>query len=785
MKLGHKTHAFLKILAIGAAIISGALLVWASTFQIPDLSAFDDRTIAQSTKIYDRTGEHLLYEFHGDIKRTVVPFEEMSRHVKNATIAIEDEDFYNHFGIKPSAIIRAVFSNIQEGDLLGGQGGSTITQQVVKNSLLTNEKTITRKIKEWVLALKIERVLTKEDILEMYLNEVPYGGNVYGIEEAARRFFGKTASELTLAESAYLAALPQAPTYYSPYGNNQEALESRKNTVLRRMLAHNFITQEEHDEALALEVDFAEPDAYGIFAPHFVFFVGEYIEENYGPRALNEYGLNVITTIDYDLQKQGQEIVKRHALSNETNFNAENAALVAIDPKTGQIITMVGSRDYFDDEIPGKFNIALAHRQPGSAFKPFVYATAFERGYTPETIVYDLKTQFSVNCAPTNLTSEGGCYSPVNYDGNFQGPITFRTALAQSVNIPAVKALYLAGMQESLRTARDMGIESLGDVERYGLTLVLGGGEVSLLDITSAYSVFANDGMRNPYQSILRIEDTNGEIIEEFETNTKRAIPAEIARQMNDVLSDNDARAPAFGENSYLYFPGQDVAAKTGTTNDYRDAWIIGYSPTVSVGAWAGNNDNTSMVKRVAGFIIAPLWNEFMQLALEKYPNENFRDPRPIDDDIKPILRGDLNSMGAHHTILHWVNKSDPRGSIPSNPSSDAQYRNWEYSVSNWSTGQGLPGGGETNGPFRITGLDSEYSLTDTIRFGVSPTGRIERYEVQVNGRLIGSSENPPFMFGFVPSGAGVEAGRHAITIQVTTTEGEVILLSEEFDITN
>lgn len=783
MKIGRKTHVALKVLAVGAAVIGGAILIWASTFQIPDLSAFEDRSIAQSTKIYDRTGEHLLYEFHGDIKRTVVPFEEMSRHVKNATIAIEDEDFYEHSGVKPGAIIRAAFVNLQQGHF--SQGGSTITQQVVKNSLLTNEKTISRKIKEWVLALKIEKVLTKEDILEMYLNEVPYGGNIYGIEEAARRYFGKTASELSLAESAYLAALPQAPTYFSPYGNNQDALEERKNTVLRRMRAHKFVTREEYEGALETEVDFAEPDAYGIFAPHFVFFVGEYIEENYGPRALNEYGLKVITTLDYDLQKQAQEIVKRHALSNASNFNAENAALVAIDPKTGQIVTMVGSRDYFDDEIPGKFNIALAHRQPGSAFKPFVYATAFKKGYTPETVVYDLKTQFSVNCSPSNLTSEGGCYSPVNYDGNFQGPITFRNALAQSVNIPAVKALYLAGLQDSLRTARDMGIDSLENIERYGLTLVLGGGEVSLLDITSGYSVFANDGIRNHYSAILRIEDTNGEIIEELEEDSKRAIPAEIARQISDVLSDNDARAPAFGANSYLHFPNHDVAAKTGTTNDYRDAWIVGYSPTISVGAWAGNNDNSAMVKRVAGFIIAPLWNEFMQIALEKYPNESFREPPQIDNDIKPILRGDINSMGSHHSILHWVNRSNPLGPIPSNPSSDAQYRNWEYSVANWSTGRGLPGGGDTSGPFRITGLSSEYSPVDTVRFGVAPEGRIERYEVLVDDRVIGVSQNTPYMFGFVPRGTGIEAGRHTLTIRVTTTDGEEITLTGEFDVLN
>lgn len=774
-----------KIGVIVAALCGGLLLLWTSTFEIPDLSSFDERDVAQSTKIYDRTGEHLLYEFHADIKRTVVPLDEISDAMKNATIAIEDDSFYRHFGIRPDAIVRAIFTNLKNGDLLGGQGGSTITQQVVKNSLLTSEKTITRKIKEWVLAIRLERELSKDEILEIYLNEIPYGGNVYGIEEAARRYFNKTASELSVVESAYLAALPQAPTYFSPYGNNQEELERRKNSVLNRMEDLNFLTKKELEEALETEVAFAEPDSFGIFAPHFVFYVGEQVEEKYGPRALNEYGLTIITTLDYDLQKRGQEITKRYALSNEANYNARNAALVAVDPKTGQILTMVGSRDYFDSEIPGKFNIALAHRQPGSAFKPFVYATAFEKGYTPETVVYDLRTQFSANCEPNDLTSENGCYSPGNYDDTFRGPMTFRDALAQSVNVPAVKALYLAGIQDALRTARDMGIQSLTNADRYGLTLVLGGGEVSLLDITSAYGVFANDGTRHPYVSILEIKDSKGVVLEEYQEDSIRALPSEIARQITDVLSDNEARTPAFGANSYLYFPGRDVAAKTGTTNDYRDAWIVGYTPTIAVGAWAGNNDNTSMEKRVAGFIIAPLWNEFMQAALEVRPNERFKNPKPLDTSIKPILIGNVSAMGAHHSILHWVDKSNPQGPIPSTPSRDPQYRNWEYIVSNWATGKPLPiySGGNSSS-FSITGLSSEYILTDTVRFGVTNPGNIERYDVYIDNIFLGSSEASPFMFGFIPNRVGVSAGTHTLRVDLETTNGSETL-SQAFEITN
>lgn len=686
-------------------IATGALFIWISTLDIPDLSSFEERRILQSTKIYDRTGEVLLYDLHQDVKRTIIPFEKISRHIKNATVAIEDDTFYEHMGVRPLAILRAAIANLQGGNLLGGQGGSTITQQVIKNSILVREKTLTRKIKEVILAIRLEQALTKDEILSHYLNESPYGGTIYGVEEASLAFFGKSASDVTLAEAAYLASLPQLPTYYSPYGSNKDELDKRKDLVLSQMLKNNFISQEEYEAAKQEVVDFRPQAATGIRAPHFVFFIRDYLAEKYGEESLAERGFRVVTTIDWELQEAGEKIVREKALYNEKAFNAENGALVAVDPKTGEILTMVGSRDYFDEQVEGNFNIAVADRQPGSAFKPFVYAAAFNKGYTPETVVFDLKTQFSTACPVDNLTSEGNCYSPTNYDNKFRGPVSFRNALAQSLNVPAVKALYLAGTKESVKLARDLGITTLTNPERYGLTLVLGGGEVKLTEMVGAYSVFANEGEKNELHGILRIEDSKGNVIEEFKSTPTRVLDRNVALQISDILSDNVARTPLYGANSLLHFPGRDVAAKTGTTNDKRDAWIIGYTPNLAVGAWAGNNDNRSM-SEISGLIITPMWRAFMDVALEKFPQDTFAEAPKTPDDIKPILRGVWfdpstlvnttdestptlsleNTLASAHSILYYVNKNDPRGPSPSNPGNDPQFAYWEYPVSLWKS---------------------------------------------------------------------------------------------------
>lgn len=681
----------------------GALFLWISTLDIPDLSSFEERRILQSTKIYDRTGEILLYDLHQDVKRTIVPYKEISHHVKNATIAIEDDKFFEHWGVRPMAIIRAALANLQGGDLFGGQGGSTITQQVIKNSILEREKTLTRKIKEAILALRLEQVLEKEEILNYYLNESPYGGTIYGVEEASQAFFGKHANDITLVEAAYLAALPQAPTYYSPYGTNRAALEKRKNLVLQRMHINEFISDDEYAAALATSTEFIAQVSTGIRAPHFVFYVRDYLSRKYGEESLAERGFRVITSLDWELQEAAENIVKEKALHNETAFNAENGALVAVDPQTGEILTMVGSRDYFDEDIDGNFNIAIAERQPGSSFKPFVYAAAFDAGYTPETVVFDLKTQFSTACAPDNFTSEDGCYAPKNYDGAFRGPVSLRNALAQSLNIPAVKALYLAGIKNSLKFAHDLGLTTLTNPDQYGLTLVLGGGEVKLVEMVGAYSVFANNGVKNDLTSIIRIEDNTGAVIEESTPSETRVMREQVALQISDVLSDNVARTPLYGSNSMLYFPGRDVAAKTGTTNDKRDAWIVGYTPNLAVGAWAGNNDNESM-SELSGLIITPMWRAFMDVALATREQETFSRPQATPYDAKPILRGiwfdpvaslvqtgsstpqlnTITSIGSAHSILYYVDKNNPTGPRPTNPARDSQFALWEYSVSLW-----------------------------------------------------------------------------------------------------
>lgn len=683
-----RRHTLQTLLLLGGtiiALIAGALFLWAASIRLPQFDVFEERKIEQSTKIYDRTGEKLLYDVHENVQRTVVPFTQISRNVKNAVVAIEDAEFYEHKGIKISSIIRATFANILSGGF--SQGGSTITQQVVKNSLLTQEKSLTRKLKEWVLSVKLEQALSKEEILALYLNEAPWGGALYGVEEASREFFSKHATDLTLAESAYLAALPQAPTYYSPYGEHTDALEARKNLVLSRMEQLGFITKEERAAAEAEVVTFNPRPESRLKAPHFVFYVREYLEEKYGQRAIEEKGLRVTTTLDYELQEKTQEIITRGALENQKNFNASNAGAIALDPTTGEILAMVGSRGYFDKGIDGNVNVTLARRQPGSAFKPFVYATAFKKGYTPDTILFDLRTQFSTACSPTNLTSEGDCYSPGNYDSVFRGPMRIREALAQSVNVPAVKALYLAGIKDSIKTARDMGITTLADPARYGLTLVLGGGEVTLLEMAGAYGAFANEGVRSPTTAILKIEDNEGNVLEEYAEKSFRVIDRNIALQISDILSDNAARTPAFGERSSLYFPGRAVAAKTGTTNDYRDAWIIGYTPNLVVGAWAGNNDNTPMQKKVAGFIIAPLWHEIMDAALASRQSDWFPAPEYNYEGLKPVLTGSWQGEGGVHSILHYVDKDNPRGPYPSNPANDPQYRFWEAPVRAWGGG--------------------------------------------------------------------------------------------------
>jgi penicillin-binding protein 1C len=594
---------------ISLGIVVFALMIgWIASLQLPDFNNFENRSIANSTKIYDRTGTIVLYNIHDNVRRTEVPISEMSPYIQKATISIEDAHFYEHNGFRPTSFIRAALANVLTGGY--SQGGSTIDQQVVKNALLTREKTISRKLKEIVLALKLDREVPKDTILQIYLNESPYGGTIYGVEEASLSFFNKHAKDLTLTEAAYLAALPQSPTYYSPYGKHRDELEKRKNLVLERMYELGYITEAEKNTSQAETANFQLDVSNSGKALHFVMYIREYLEQQYGDDAVQNGGLKVITTIDYNLQKQLEDIVKQGALENEKKYKATNAAAVAIDPKTGQILAMVGSRDFFDTEIPGQYNIALADRQPGSSFKPIVYAAAFEKGYTPETVLYDVPTEFSARCDaygnPKPGVSASACYMPENYDGLFRGPVSLRDALAQSLNVPAVKLLYLTGLNTAVQLAQDMGLSTIQDPARYGLSLVLGGGEVTLLELTNAYGVFADNGIYNPPVGILEVRDSDNTVLEKYTKREKEVLPDSVTSLISSVLSDNVAKIPSYGAitSSPFYFGDRPVAAKTGTTNDYRDVWVVGYTPSVVIGMWGGNNNNTPIDKKVAGLCL-------------------------------------------------------------------------------------------------------------------------------------------------------------------------------------
>ncbi len=680
-------------ITLSIGIVGVALLIgWVATLSLPDFNNFENRDISNSTKIYDRTGKIVLYNINFNVKRTEIPFEEISPYIRQATISIEDSHFYEHRGFRPTSFVRAMLVNIKSGSF--SQGGSTINQQVIKNSLLTRDKTITRKLKEIVLSIKLDAEVPKDTILRMYLNESPYGGTLYGVEEASLSYFNKHARDVTIAEAAYLAALPQAPTYFSPYGKHLDKLEKRKNLVLQKMYELGYITEAEKNDAQSQAVTFDKDLSASGKALHFVMYVKEYLEEKYGEDVVLNGGLKVITTIDYEMQQKLETIVKEGAFANDKKHKAKNAALVAIDPKTGQILSMVGSRDFFDKEIQGQYNIATALRQPGSSFKPIVYAAAFNKGYTPETILFDVPTQFSTRCDPygnpLGSASKNDCYMPGNYDEIFRGPISLRDALAQSLNVPAVKLLYLTGLGTAVKLAQDMGLSTITDASRYGLSLVLGGGEITLLELTNAYGVFANNGIYSKPQGILEVRDSDGTLLEKFSPSQTEVLPETVTSLISSVLSDKVAKIPAYGTNSPLYFGDRPVASKTGTTNDFRDVWVIGYTPSLVVGMWGGNNDNTPIDKKVAGLVLAPIWHKAFVSALATSSIEYFPEPLPNMSQ-KPILRGEYCTPDGIHEILKYVIKDNPDGPLPANPDGDSQYTLWETGIQNWLAKNSLP----------------------------------------------------------------------------------------------
>jgi 1A family penicillin-binding protein len=751
------------------------MFIWIATLKIPTIDAFHARKVVSSSQILDRTGKVNLYDVHENVQRQIVDTTEIPDITKNAIIAVEDKEFYNHNGIVPRSIFRGLISQFLP--FMRDSGGSTITQQVLKNTILSNEKSITRKVKEWVLALKIEKQMTKDEILALYLNEAPYGGTLYGISEASRVFFNKKSNQINLVESAYIAAIPNAPTYFSPYSEaGRKRLEGRKNLVLEKMFEQDMITREQYDAARDEYVNFIPQKDSGAKALHFVEYVRAYLEKKYGPDALTNEGLKVYTTLDWDLQQVAEETIKENALKNETAWNASNSALVAIDPKTGQILSMVGSRDYHDTAIDGMFNVATALRQPGSSFKPIVYARAFEKGFEPDTVLFDVPTNFAGSCAPN--VSGDGCYAPQNYDNKFVGPVSLRSALGQSRNIPAVKLLYLVGIDDALRAARNLGITSLNkSAEFYGLSLVLGGGEVSLLEMTSSYATFANDGKYNKPVAILKIVDANGKVLEENKPSEgEQRISAEAARRLSSVLSDNVARSPLFGANSLLNIGG--AAAKTGTTNDNKDAWLVGYTPNIAVGVWSGNNDNKPMSK--GSIISGPAWNTYMRAAIAKLGSESFGEYSQGSDyySTPPVIRGKWQGgesfwidtisggLATEYTpeetreekvipnvksILYWINPENPR--VLSAGRSDGQLGRWQAGIDAWIGGKQFPTPVKPsfsdnihkpeNRPVVTISIDPDkqiFSITEplNVSFTASGVGRaIEKITLTYNGRVL------------------------------------------------
>lgn len=675
----------------------GSFKVFYAVRDLPHPEDFASFKPIQSTKIFDRTGKILLYEIHGDQNRTIVNGDKIPKYAKYATIAIEDENFYLHSAFDTKSIIRAFIKNIIRGRIV--QGGSTITQQLVKNVFLTPEKTIERKIKELILAYWIEKKYTKDQILDFYLNQISYGSNVYGIESAAQTFFGKHAKNLTIAESAYLASLIKAPSYYSPWGKHKDELRERKNYVLKKMYELGFIDDQQFDAAKNEKVTFLTPNLGTIKAPHFVMMVKKYLENKYGKDMVENGGLRIITTLDWSMQNEAEKVVIDGAKRNKKLYNGSNAALMAQDPKTGQILALVGSANYFDDNIDGQFDVATQGlRQPGSTFKPFVYMAAFKKGFTPDTIIFDVPTEFTSNNSSCPIyvdfsINNNRCFHPQNFDDMFRGPVSMKEALAESINVPAVKTLYLAGVKSSIDIAHKFGITTLKNPSKYGLSLVLGSGEVKLVDLVNAYSTIAQNGIKHNQSFILEIDDSKGNILEKYQNLKEKVIEEVYPETINGILSDINLRSKLFHASLGLTeFSGYQVALKTGTTNDYRDAWTIGYTPFLVVGVWAGNSNYKPMKRHGSSILAAlPIWNKFFEKFINNYQPETFK-PQTISLESQlPMLNGKyiINKNTQYpqiHSILYYINKDNPTVLRSENSKDiDSQFYNWEMPVIEWA----------------------------------------------------------------------------------------------------
>ncbi len=706
----------LRIFAVGIAILAILFIYYAK--DLPDPNKLLSVQIPQSTKIYARDGS-LLYEVHGEYKRTLIPFSDMNDNIKHATIAIEDKNFYNEGGIDLKGMLRAAIVDIFHAHL--SQGGSTITQEFVRNAILTRTKSISRKIKEVILSIEINQKFSKNDILKMYLNEIPYGRNAYGIEAAAQTYFGIHAKDLDLAQAAYLAALPQAPSYY---GLHRQELDDRKNIVLQQMLNQGYITQAQYSQAKSENVVFQKTSDL-LKAPHFVMYIEDYLANKYGEQTLETGGLQVYTTLDPRLQSIAEKAVKDGAERNAKIYNGNNAALVAIDPKTGQILAMVGSKDYFANPTPTgckpgvnctfepDVNVATSLRQPGSSAKPYVYATAFKQqfGFSPASLFFDVVTDFG--------KFGGQDYIPHDYDMRERGPVSLRQALAGSLNIPSVKLLDLVGVNNAVQTMHDFGITA--PLQNCGLSLVLGGCEVTLLDHVSGYATLASEGVHHPETGILKILDSTGNVLEQYQDHPQTVLDPQAAYEIISILTDNNARAFIFGAHSPLYLPDHTTAAKTGTTQNYRDGWTLGFTPSLAAGVWVGNNDGSLLRQGADGVVVAgPIWHNFMEQALQGTPDEQFPVPQGIQnvtvDTVSGLLPNPYTpttkqevfasySVPTQYDNVHVVVKIDKTTGLPptqfSNPadivtkmytvfhSRKPDNANWEGPVEAWAIAHG------------------------------------------------------------------------------------------------
>jgi 1A family penicillin-binding protein len=786
----------------GAFVLLIVLLFAWYAKDLPTPEKIASRRATESTKIFDRNGNP-LYET-GAMRRTIIPADQMPESIRKATVAIEDKDFYKHHGFDFRGFARALVANIAHGRL--SQGGSTITQQYVKNALLSPKKTFTRKIKELILSVELEQTRTKDEILTLYLNEIPYGSNVYGIQEATKLYFNKDAKDLTLAEATTLAALPQRPTYYSPYGTHTNDLFARKNKVLDNMVDQSYITKDQADIAKKEapnkeQAKFAERKD-NIKSPHFVLFVKEKLAELYGDRMVDEGGLQVTTTLDGDMQKMAEEAVVDGSKKLD-RYGATNAALVSIDPKTGQVLAMIGSRDYFDTEHDGNVNVTLANRQPGSAFKPIAYATAFKKQYNPAYTLFDLKTDF------------GGGYNPSDYDGRTRGPVSARFALANSLNIPAVKMLSLAGIDNTLQTAKDLGITTLTDPKRYGLALVLGGGEVKPIELAGAYGAFGNGGKYATTTPFLKIQDSKGKMLYEFKDggNVKEVLDPQIAYEITDILADNNVRQSIFGNS--LVVPGYKVAVKTGTTQEFHDAWTAGTTPDLATVVWVGNNDNSKMKNGADGSVVAaPIFRSYMSKALARFPKTDFTRPAGIQeiavekfsnklpneysqDMVKdifaswqvPTQKDDVNTI----VQVNRLNGLLATETTPADLIEQRVYRNlhserpdlasWEGPVRSWAAANGYIGSppkdkddsyNDNKGPqLSVTspGNGATFAPSDTITINANASATYGIREVRFSaGSLSATDSEAPYSTNF--SAASLGAGTYEISVTAVDQNG-------------